>query len=200
MIDAALACILDRGYYRATSNEIARRAGLTWGAIQRQFGSREALLLAVHEQEWSHLLTALRDGRIEGDSVEERVRCLIRVLKGYYGRPESFAALQIVMNLRKDPKTSPATLEIIRNATRQAEELTPSLLGKVVGTTADPALTQMVFYAVRDFWVGLHIESATAPEATVQRRYARLADSEDLLVAALASVIRSRTAADPVRP
>jgi AcrR family transcriptional regulator len=194
IIEATIASILERGFYRTTSNEIARRAGFTWGAIQRQFGNREAVLLAVHEQEWARLLAVLREGRIEGDTLEGRIRSLSRVLKGYYGRPESFAGLQIIMNLRKDPKTSPAALDIIRDSTRKAEGLSPDLLERVLGVDADLVLRQMVFYTIRDFWVGLHVESATALEETVQRRYDMLADSEDLLVEALACVVRSRTA------
>ena len=44
VIDAAIACILDQGFYRASSNAIAERAGVTWGVIQYHFGTREALM------------------------------------------------------------------------------------------------------------------------------------------------------------
>ena len=47
VIAAAVDSILERGFYRASSNEIARRAGVTWGVIQHHFGTREALMLAV---------------------------------------------------------------------------------------------------------------------------------------------------------
>ncbi|MEY2458244.1 MAG: hypothetical protein QOG30_74, partial [Acidimicrobiaceae bacterium] len=40
VIDAAVASILERGFYRASSNEITRRAGVTWGVIQHYFGTR----------------------------------------------------------------------------------------------------------------------------------------------------------------
>ncbi len=33
VIAAAITCILERGYYRASTNEIARTAGVTWGVI-----------------------------------------------------------------------------------------------------------------------------------------------------------------------
>ncbi|MBL7521536.1 TetR/AcrR family transcriptional regulator [Frankia sp. CNm7] len=199
MIEATIACILDRGFYRATSNEIARRAGFTWGAIQRQFGSREALLLAVYEQEWAHLLATMREARIEGDTTEERIRSLFYILKRHYGRPEAFAVLQITMNLRKDPKTSPATLDIIRKSTREAEKLMPPLVREVLGADADLALRYLVFYTIRDFWIGLHVESATALEETVRGRYAMLMEDENLLVEALAAVAESRAAKAQVR-
>ncbi|MBL7497979.1 hypothetical protein I6A84_01515 [Frankia sp. CNm7] len=39
------------------------------------------------------------------------------------------------MNLRKDPKRSPATLDIIRKSTREAEKLMPPLAREALGTT-----------------------------------------------------------------
>ena len=39
VLDAVVRTILEVGYYKASSNEIARRAGVTWGAIQHLFGS-----------------------------------------------------------------------------------------------------------------------------------------------------------------
>ena len=73
VVDAAIECILDEGFYRASSNKIAKRAGVTWGVIQYHFGTREALMLAVHERGLHELDSALADAVIEGDSVEARV-------------------------------------------------------------------------------------------------------------------------------
>ena len=47
VIEAARGCISELGYHGASSNEIARRAGITWGVIQYHFGTRESVLLAV---------------------------------------------------------------------------------------------------------------------------------------------------------
>ena len=60
VLDAAEECILELGYYQASSNEIARRAGVTWGVIQHQFGTREGLLLAVLNDRWASMQA--RDG------------------------------------------------------------------------------------------------------------------------------------------
>lgn len=34
IIDAAIASVLEVGYYRSSTNEIARRLNISWGAIQ----------------------------------------------------------------------------------------------------------------------------------------------------------------------
>ena len=72
LVDVAIACILDEGFYRASSDKIAKRAGVTWGVIQYHFGTREALLLAVHERALDELDRVVTDAVITGDTVEAR--------------------------------------------------------------------------------------------------------------------------------
>jgi AcrR family transcriptional regulator len=191
MIAATIDCILEVGFYRATSNEIARRAGFTWGVIQRQFGSREALMLAVYEEEWQHLVTTLRHAEIVGESVSERIASLFAILWDYYSRPEFFAVLQITMNLRKDPKTSGAAREIVHRSSLEAEDIGPAIVRQVFpDRTVDAALMTYVYYSIRDFCIGVHIESATALEETLQRRLRHLDREKDLLLGGLTAMVK----------
>src|SRR3954454_10813625 len=72
VIDAAVATILEMGYYQASSNEIARRAGVTWGALQHQFGTREGLLLEVLNDAWATLHEQMLAADVAGATLEER--------------------------------------------------------------------------------------------------------------------------------
>ncbi|MFI4976717.1 MAG: TetR/AcrR family transcriptional regulator [Caulobacterales bacterium] len=47
LLEAAVAVIAEKGFQRASLDEIAARAGLTKGAIYSNFGSKEELFLAV---------------------------------------------------------------------------------------------------------------------------------------------------------
>lgn len=49
VIEAATGCVAERGFRGATMTAIAERAGVTWGAMQHQFGDKEAILDAVME-------------------------------------------------------------------------------------------------------------------------------------------------------
>ena len=65
VIKAAVECIIELGFYRGSStNEIARKAGVTWGVIQWYFGNREGLMLAVLEDGASHMIKTVKDARI----------------------------------------------------------------------------------------------------------------------------------------
>ena len=109
LLDAAIASILERGFYRASSNEIARRADVTWGAIQYHFGTREELLLAVLERSFDRFVLSLAATELTGASVRDRLAALARVIWAHYGRPEYVAVMQIHLNLSRDPKRAQAT-------------------------------------------------------------------------------------------
>jgi AcrR family transcriptional regulator len=109
LLDAAIASILERGFYRASSNEIARRADVTWGAIQYHFGTREELLLAVLERSFDRFVLSLAATELTGESVRDRLAALARVIWAHYGRPEYVAVMQIHLNLSRDPKRAQAT-------------------------------------------------------------------------------------------
>jgi AcrR family transcriptional regulator len=109
LLDAAIASILERGFYRASSNEIARRADVTWGAIQYHFGTREELLLAVLERSFDRFVLSLAATELTGVTVRDRLAALARVIWAHYGRPEYVAVMQIHLNLSRDPKRAQAT-------------------------------------------------------------------------------------------
>src|SRR3954451_18710554 len=109
VIEAAVACILEEGFYRASSNKIARRAGVTWGVIQYHFGTREGLLLAVFRNSADALLAHLENATITGDTTHERLDSLADVIWSYYRRPEFLAYIQILLNLTHDPTTADDT-------------------------------------------------------------------------------------------
>src|SRR3954471_2324581 len=97
VLDAAVACILEKGYYQASSNEIARRAGVTWGALQHQFGSREALLLEVLNDGWATLHEHMVTAEVTGDTLEARLHSVVDVLALHYEQPEHLVQLQILL-------------------------------------------------------------------------------------------------------
>src|SRR5207302_2244907 len=106
LLDAAVVCILDKGYYRASSNEIARRAGVSWGVIQYHFRTRERLMLAVFEDACQKLIDHSRNTEITGSTVHEQLLSYFDYLMGYYGLPEYLAHVEISLNLVRDPDTS----------------------------------------------------------------------------------------------
>ena len=87
VIRAAVECILEEGFYRASTNRIAERAGLTWGVIQYYFGTRENLMLAVVQHSVDRLRDTLAEASVEGDTTEARLSALADAVWSLYRQP-----------------------------------------------------------------------------------------------------------------
>lgn len=153
ILQAAVACILELGFYRASTNEIARRAGVSWGSIQYYFGSRERLMLAVVEDLNQTFTDDIRRAHVQGDTLAERITSLYGILARHYADPSYMARLQIVLNLQHDPDTSDEVSQILAD---QAETLATELnrvLEEALGDDAPHARRTALFHSIRGFVV-----------------------------------------------
>jgi AcrR family transcriptional regulator len=185
VLDAVVGCILERGYYQASSNEIARRAGVTWGTIQHQFGSREALMIAVLEDGWRRLHESVGTEQIVGGSLEVRLWAVLDVLATYYESREHLAQIQIILDFTANPDTSAETRRAIE---RHGHELTRAwepLFAQALGDAAkERDLVVYAFTTLRGYLTGRLIAESIAdiPGDTVLRQ---------LLVNGVASSLRT---------
>jgi AcrR family transcriptional regulator len=149
IVDAAIATILELGFYRASSNEIARKANVSWGSIQYHFGTREGLLLAVVEELNERFTKTMKQAQVSGNTLEERLHSLYGILAAHYGAPTYLARLQIVLNLSHDPDTSADVADaLVRQADVAGEDLRRLLHG-TLGDDASPATMNAIFNAIR---------------------------------------------------
>lgn len=149
ILDAAIACILELGFYRASTNEIARRANVSWGSIGHYFGSREGLMVAVLEELSRRFTATVVGARISGSTLEERLRSFYDILAEHYGHPNYLARLQIILNLSHDPDTSADVATALTRQLDVAGEDLRRLLREVLGAEAEPAMMNTVFKAIR---------------------------------------------------
>jgi TetR/AcrR family transcriptional regulator, regulator of cefoperazone and chloramphenicol sensitivity len=150
VIEAAVECILAEGFYRASTNSIARRAGVTWGVIQHHFGTREALLLAVFEQAVARMDELFGAAEITGASVHERLEALADLVWSFYRQPQFLAYIQVALNLGQDPRTADRTLDALATLSRRMSAHLPRLREQVIGAREDGQdLFRFVFEMLR---------------------------------------------------
>jgi AcrR family transcriptional regulator len=164
ILDAAVACILELGFYRASTNEIARRANVSWGAIQYYFGSREALMLASVEELNRRFTEAIGRSHVEGDTLEERIRSLYRILSKHYGHPSYMARLQILLNLQHDPNTSTVAESALDEQSRRVADNVRRLLEEVIGQEATEARGSALFHTIRGFALSVQLAESVNPD------------------------------------
>lgn len=183
MLDAAIECILELGYYQTSSNAIARRAGVTWGTIQHQFGSREALLLEAMTDGWRRMQDELREATITGDTLQDRLLSVLELLGHWYGSPEYVAYLQIFLDLSSDPATSEATREAVLAHGRELTRAWRPLFAQAMAEAAsDRELVEYAFLTLRGFLTANTV-SASYTTAASDKRY------RELLVRGVAAAI-----------
>jgi AcrR family transcriptional regulator len=168
IIDAAIASILEVGFYRSSTNEIARRANVSWGAVQYHFGTREALWMAVVETLDQRFTTAIEAAHVDGDTPEERIASLYRILRRQYESPAVFVRLQIVLNLQHDPDTSDDVNHEIDQQAARAEHTVRRLLHEAIGPDASREAYEALFHALRGY--ALSVQLARTLPARGSRR------------------------------
>lgn len=197
VLDAVVATVIDIGYYKASSNEIARHAGVTWGSIQYLFGSREQLMLDVVNDIGQRLERQFADATVEGASLEDRLRSVLSILATHYEQDSYLVLTQILLDLSANPKISPRRRRAIRRENGQmVDRLAQPLLAKALGeAAAHHDLVLYAFMTLRGYLVSSVIARRIAelPDGTVIRLIDGGVDDaalRDLLVRGVAAIIR----------
>lgn len=154
VIDAAIHCLATEGYHRATSNRIARAAGLSWGVIQYHFGDRAGIYRAVLDTIIDAYVLELDQiaQRGKGKPVPERLALLADSLWELLNHPAYLATMELLVNLSRDPELALDTrLYVNRWAERMAilwQGIFPEFPEGHVGSAA---ARQIFFAALRGF-------------------------------------------------
>ena len=166
VLDAAVSCIIERGFYRASSNEIARQAGVTWGVIQYHFGTRESLMVAVLEDTTTRFIDLVEHANVAGEDVTDRLNQLLDLLAGHYGTPEYLAFTQILLNMEHDPTTSSEVRATLRTVSEQSNEHVRRLLRQTLGPAkGDAELAATLFLVLRGFALSQQLLDTMAYES-----------------------------------
>jgi AcrR family transcriptional regulator len=158
-LESAVACIDELGITRASSNEIARRAGMTWGAIQHHFGSREDLLLSVVESNFSELESNVRNASVVGGATLERVQALADLLWDYCSDKRFRVSIEILLDLRRDPAGSELVAQRLSDANESMGAMWDEICVKALDLPSDPTIARILFGAARGFALTRHINA-----------------------------------------
>jgi TetR/AcrR family transcriptional regulator, regulator of cefoperazone and chloramphenicol sensitivity len=169
VIEETVRCIIEEGYAAASARHIAERAGVTWGGIQYHFGDREALMMAVVDEGFSHLLECLRAGPETASaprSIRRMAESIVSTAWEAFSTPTSMAALEILIATRAS--RDPAATE---HLTELAEAL--SKLGRQIGqglrSTHATAIGNLLWSALRGMVLAQMVVS-TPVDTTRERR------------------------------
>jgi AcrR family transcriptional regulator len=133
LITTAQEMIYEVRFNRASSREIARRAGVPFGVIQHHFGTFEALLVAAGEQGLGELDKMIADVEMTGETTEEKLTAITDLLWDYFSRPAYISYLEILTKLTRDPATSEETRARLHTGTVALEKSWLQLMRRTFG-------------------------------------------------------------------
>lgn len=175
VIEAARECLSELGYHRASSNEIARRADITWGVIQYHFGSRESVLLAIVDSAVEELSSSLDTVVISRSMPTERLAVVAEIVWSYYASPHYLAYLEIYLNLTRDPAASGAARQRLAEIDAELAARWHRIAAEAFGSVDALTVERLLFTSLR----GLSITRWLSQEES------DLAEERQLLVDAL---------------
>ena len=190
IINAAVESILDLGFYRASTNEIARRANVAWSSIRYYFGTREALLLAAVAELNDRFTASLEGAAIVGETLEERLRSFYDQLAVHFGDPVYLVQIQIALNLHHDPNTSPEAVQTLAEQAATNADLLRELLGRATGGAVSPVTTTAIFHAMRGIALSQQLTQSATWHAGPPSSDAVARSEVDVLIAGLAHAVR----------
>jgi AcrR family transcriptional regulator len=103
---AVVECIGELGFQRTTGTEIARRAGVTWGAVQHHFGDKNGILAAVLEDSFHRFAAVLGEPDPAGAPLEARVSDFIERAWEHFRSPHYRTTFEILLNLPPEMESS----------------------------------------------------------------------------------------------
>jgi AcrR family transcriptional regulator len=97
VIEAATECVAEFGYRGATMSAMAQRAGVSWGAMQHQFGEKDAIFDAVLERVMERLRENFHGLREEQSDPAARIHAFVERNRELAGGPiyRAFVEIQL---------------------------------------------------------------------------------------------------------
>jgi AcrR family transcriptional regulator len=179
ILDAALAAIEEVGLEHASASEIARRAGMTWGAIQHHFGSRDELLLALIERNFWQLEADVRALPVARGSVLDRLQAIADLIWAYCRNPRYFVSWEIILSMRRHPDGSQQYGERLARMGPAFASAWEELFVELLGSDTDRNTLTVLFAAMRGFAMDRHTNPSSR-EFTQERAFIVRLLAEDL--------------------
>jgi len=98
--------IAEVGLARSTAAEIARRAGVTWGAVQHHFGDKEELLAAALEDGFARFARRFDDLDGASSSLERRAAAFVDRAWAHFSSPVYRASFEILLGTVRETRSA----------------------------------------------------------------------------------------------
>ena len=98
IVDAVVSCIAELGLKKTTTNAIAERAGVTWGALQHHFGGLDGCLIAAFDESFGRFVKTLGEPPASQMELQKRVEIFVERSWAHYSSAHYLSMFQLLLN------------------------------------------------------------------------------------------------------
>ena len=107
ILNSAISLIKEGGFSAASASRISERAGITWGAAQHHFGSKEEILEAVMTISHEKFIARVSAPYLQTGTLADRVDAFVDCMWEHYQDDVYLAGLEILLASREVNPQSP---------------------------------------------------------------------------------------------
>ncbi|MFF2201451.1 TetR/AcrR family transcriptional regulator [Streptomyces sp. NPDC058145] len=174
LLEAAVACLAERGWAGSTVAVVAERAGVSRGAAQHHFPTREDLFTAAVEYVAEQRSTALRE--LFPDGPADR-RAVVSAVVGLYTGPLFRAALHLWVAASDEEQLRARVTELEARVGRESHRIAVELLGADEARPGVRETVQGLLDMARGLGLANLLTDDTARRERVVAQWAALVDT-----------------------
>ncbi|NEA58211.1 TetR/AcrR family transcriptional regulator [Streptomyces sp. SID13666] len=178
LLEAAVSCLAERGWSGSTVAAVAERAGVTRGAAQHHFPTREDLFTAAIEHVAEEWLDAVRErARALPRDGESRTRVVVDMLVGVYTGPLFRAALHLWVAAADEEQLRPRVNALEARIGREAHRLAVEFLDADESVEGVRESVQATLDMARGLGLANLLSDDSARRAGIVRQWSRILDT-----------------------
>jgi AcrR family transcriptional regulator len=155
LLTATVEALVDRGYRQTTTTDVARRAGVSAGALLHHFPTKADLLCAAVGHLFEQRLAEFRKSMADLPPGTPRAEAAIDVLWSMFSGPTFTAWLELWVAARTDPEIVDAVVRVDRDFMAASEDAFREVFTDE--TAANPELPHLAVGMVFTFLNGLAV-------------------------------------------
>jgi len=174
LIDAAVECLGELGWNRTTVSVIAGRAGVSRGAAQHHFPTREDLVVTAVEHLGAQQVTELREQAAALPYGPDRAESVARMLLELYTGPMFRAALHLWVAASSDEGLRAVVAPLEARVGREAHQTVLELLGADESEPGVRETVQATLDLARGLGLATLLTDDTKRREQIARQWARM--------------------------
>ncbi len=149
LLEAAIATLMEQGYTRTTTTEVARRAGLSQGALFKHFSTKSALVAAAAEQLFAEAIDEFSSAFERTTDDEASVVRALRRLWEVFCSPRLQAVYRLYVEAPVDSALLAALVPVVRQHEKSLRARAHALFPELEATPAHTALFAAMLFAMQ---------------------------------------------------